>query len=229
MGGSVSLRGAQVSLGVADDTSMKVDQNERRASGGLGDTLVRRRADDRRTADPVGTRFARFLGLHTDARASNRGANGELVSGWWLGRLPEGWHVINEVPVGDAGAKVDHVVIGPSGVFTINTKNLTGKVWVGPKSILYNRRSTDFLPRATAEAGRASRLLAAAVGRAVEVRGVLAILCDDWTIKQRPAEVYVDATRGVKDWMLRQPAVLRSHEVIELARAASNPDTWAGV
>ena len=65
-----------------------------------------------------------------------------------------------------------------------------------------------------------------AVGRAVEVRGVLAILCDDWTIKQRPAEVYVDATRGVKDWMLRQPVVLRSHEVIELARAASNPDTW---
>ena len=61
--------------------------------------------------------------------------------------------MINEVPVGDAGAKVDHVVIGPSGVFTIDTKNLTGKVWVGPKSILYNRRSTDFLPRATARRG----------------------------------------------------------------------------
>src|SRR5688572_8671193 len=152
----------------ADHSCMAVDQNERRASDGLGDTLLRRRADDLRTAEPVRTRFARFLGLRPDARASNRGANGELVSGWWLGQLPEGWHVINEVPVGDAGAKVDHVVIGPSGVFTINTKNLTGKVWVGPKSILYNRRSTDFLPRATAEAGRASRLLAAAVGRAVE-------------------------------------------------------------
>ena len=206
---------------------MTVDQNERRASDGLGDTLMRRRADDVRTTEPARTRFARFMGLHPDARASNRGANGELVSGWWLGRLPEGWHVINEVPVGDAGSKVDHVVIGPSGVFTINTKNLTGKVWVGPKSILYNRRSTDFLPRATAEASRASRLLAAAVGRPVEVRGVLAILCDDWTMKQRPAEVYVDATRGVKDWMLRQPAVLRAQEVIELAAAASRAGTWA--
>lgn len=188
--------------------------------------MVRRRADDLRAAEPARTRFARFLGLHTDERASNRGANGELVSGWWLGRLPEGWHVINEVPVGVAGANVDHVVIGPSGVFTINTKNLSGKVWVGPKSILYNRRSTDFLPRASAEASRASRLLAAAVGRPVDVRGVLAILCDDWTIKQRPAEVYVDATRGVKDWMVRQPAVLRAQEVIELAVAASKPDTW---
>jgi hypothetical protein len=36
----------------------------------------------------------------------------------------------------------------------------------------------------------------------------------------------VDATRGVKDWMLRQPVTLGPHEVIELARAASKPSTW---
>lgn len=200
---------------------MAVDPNERWASVDVGDTLVGRRA-----AQPA-RRFARFLGLHTDERASNRGANGKLVTGWWLGRLPDGWHVINDVPAGDAGANVDHLVIGPAGVFTINTKNLTGKVWVGPKSILYNRRSTDFLPRASAEARRASRLLSAAVERPVDVRGVLAIVCDDWTVKQRPAEVYVDATRGVKDWMLRQPTVLRIQEVIELVAAASKPGTWA--
>ena len=205
---------------------MAVDQNEWRESDGLGDTLVGRRAHDPRTAEPTRTRFARFLGLYPDARASNRGANGELVTGWWLGRLPEGWHVINDVPVGEAGTNIDHVVVGPGGVFTINTKNLTGKVWVGAKSILHDRRRTDFLPKTSAEARRASQLLSAAVGRPVEVRGVLAILCDDWTIKQRPAEVYVDATRGVKDWMLRQPAILRPQEVIELTRAASNPGTW---
>lgn len=179
-----------------------------------------------RTAEPVRMRFARFLGVHTDERGSNRGANGDLVTGWWLGRLPDGWHVINDVPVGDAGANIDHLAVGPAGVFTINTKNLTGKVWVGPKSILHNRRRTDFLPMASAEARRASELLSTAVGRPVEVRGVLAILCDDWTIKQRPAAVYVDATRGVKDWMLRQPAILRAQEVFELARAASKPGTW---
>ena len=99
-------------------------------------------------------------------------------------------------------------------------------MWVGAKSILHNRRRTDFLPKASAEARQASRLLTSAVGRPVEVRGVLAILCDDWTVKQRPADVYVDATRGAKDWMLRQPAVLRAHEVLELARAASTPATW---
>jgi hypothetical protein len=193
---------------------MASDPDERWATVDLGATSVGRRA-----------RFARFLGLHTDKRA-NRGANGELVTGWWLGHLPDGWHVINGVPAGDAGANIDHLVVGPAGVFTINTKNLTGKVWVGPKSILHNRRRTDFLPKAFAEAREASRLLSTAVGRPVEVRGVLAILADDWTIKQRPTDVYVDATRGVKDWMLRQPITLSAREVNELAGAASDPSTW---
>lgn len=200
---------------------MGVEPNERWASVDAGETLVGHRA-----AEPVRSRFARLLGFHLGEHASRRGANGERVTGWWLGRLPDGWQVLNDVPVGDAGTNVDHLVIGPAGVFTINTKNLTGKVWVGPKSILHNRRRTDFLPKASAEARLASRLLSAAIGGPVEVRGVLAIACDDWTVKQRPADVYVDATRGVKDWMLRQPAILRTNEVIELAGVASKPDTW---
>jgi hypothetical protein len=191
----------------------------------IGDTLLRGRAGSHRAAGSVRSRLARFLGVHTGERASNRGADGERVAGWWLGRLPEGWHVLNNVPVGESGANVDHLVLGPSGVFTISTKNLTGKVWVGPKSILHNRRRTDFLPQASAEALLVSRLLSAAVGRPVEVRGVLAIVCDDWTVKQRPAGVYVDATRGVKDWMVRQPTTLRTSDVIVLAMAASKPET----
>lgn len=205
---------------------MASDPDEQSASDELGDTLVGRRAGSSRNIEPIRARFARLFGVHAHERASNRGANGELVNGWWLGRLPDGWRVLNDVPVGDAGATIDHLVMGPAGVFTINTKNLTGKVWVGPKSILHNRRRTDFLANASAEARLASRLLSTAVGRPVEVRGVLAILCDDWTIKQRPADVYVDATRGVKDWMLRQPAILRAQEVIELAGIASKPGTW---
>jgi nuclease-like protein len=208
---------------------MAIEPNEQWASVELGDMLVRRRAKSPRAVESVRSRFARFLGVHPGGPASSRGADGERLAGWWIGRLPDGWHVINDVPVGGSDTKVDHLVIGPSGVFTINTKNLTGKVWVGPKSVLHNRRRTDFLSKASAEALRASQLLSAAVGRPVEVKGVLAILCDDWTLKQRPADVYVDATRGVKDWMLRQPAILRAGEVIQLASAASKPSTWVDV
>ncbi len=213
---------------------MEVDPNEEWASVELGAPSGGRRAGGSapenarspRAAEPIRTVLARFLGVHTDERAWRRRAGGERVTGWWLGRLPAGWHVLHDIPVGGAGANIDHLVIGPSGIFTITTKNLTGKLWVGPKSILHNRRRTDFLPKASAEARLASQLLSTAVGRPVEVRGVLAILADDWTIKQRPADVHVAAPRGARDWILKQPASLRPHEVIELAGAASRPGTW---
>lgn len=217
----------------ADHCCMASEPNEPWTGVDLDETFVGRspggsaaeKARGLRVTEPVRTLLARFLGVHTEERARRRGASGERLTGWWLGRLPAGWHVFHDLPIGDA-ANIDHLVIGPAGVFTITTKNLTGKVWIGPKSILHNRRRTDFLPKASAEARRASQLLSAAVGRPVEVLSVLAILADDWTIKQRPADVYVAAPRGAKDWILKQPAVLRPDEVIVLAVAASKPGTW---
>jgi Nuclease-related domain len=213
---------------------MAVDPNEQWASVELGETLVGRRpgisaseqARALRTAQPVRTRLARMLGVHTDERAWRKGANGEKLTGFWLGRLPDGWHVFHDIPVGQRGANIDHLVIGPGGVFTINTKNLIGKVWVGAKLVLHNGHRTDFLPKATAEARRASRLLSAVVGRHVEVRSVLAILADGWTIKEEPAEVFVRGPRSAKNLMLKQPVTLGPHEVIELAAAAARPSTW---
>jgi Nuclease-related domain len=179
------------------------------------------------TAESVRTRFARFLGLHADERASNRGANGERIIGWWLGRLPDGWFAFHEVPVGQRGANIDHLVIGPSGVFTINTKNLAGEIVVGSKTLTHNGHRTDFMSKASEEARRAAKLLSTAIRRPVEVRGLLAILADEWTIVERPADVFVGGPRGVKHWMLGQPSILRSSDVIVLAAAASKPETWA--
>ena len=117
-------------------------------------------------------------------------------------------------------------MIGPGGVFTINTKNLTGAIRVNRRSIVHNGFRTDFLPKATAEAHRAARLLSAAVGRPVEGRGVLAILADEWIVNRLPEDVYVGGPRSAKHWMLQQPRVLRSSDVIVLAAAASKPETW---
>lgn len=197
---------------------MAVEQNERWADVGI--TPARRP-----TTESFRTRLANFVGVLMDVHA--RGTHGERATDGWLGGLPEEWHVLHDVPVGDAGARIDHLVIGASGVFTVSTKDLTGKVWIGAKSILHNRRRTDFLQEAFAAALRASRLLSGAVGRPVEVRGVLAILADDWTIKERPAGVCVAAPRGAKDWILKQPAILRPREVIELHAAAAKRATWA--
>jgi Nuclease-related domain len=128
--------------------------------------------------------------------------------------------------VGQRGANIDHLVIGPGGVFRINTKNLIGSVWVGPRTLLHNGQRTAFLPKAVAEARRASELLTAAAGRPVEVRAVLAIIADEWTVKAEPTDVIVLGPRSAKNVILRHAASLSRADVIAIAAAAAKPITW---
>jgi hypothetical protein len=194
---------------------MAVDPNEGWGVE-VGGSLVGRQAAAARTF------LARLLGVRADDRTRMTTER----SGWWLGRLPEGWFVFHDVPLGHRGANIDHVVIGPAGVFTVNTRYLFGEIVVYQRSITHEGVKTDYLSKATAEASRAARLLTTAIGRTVQVRGVLAILADEWTIVEEPPDVIVRGPRGAKNLMLKQPPVLRPSDVIVLAAAASKPDTW---
>jgi nuclease-like protein len=188
-------------------------------------TIMNPRLAQRR-ADPVGFARSLLFGQRIDERARWSRANSEQFVGLVIGRLPDGWRAVHAVPAGEHGASIDHVVVGPAGTFVINAKDLAGKVWVSARSVRHNGHPTDFLPKAAHGAGRASRLLTAAVGRPVDVRGVVAILADEWTIKEKPTDVHVGSPRGVKDWLLRLPVTLTPREVIEIAAAASTPSTW---
>src|SRR5262245_18921199 len=81
-----------------------------------------------RAADPFRCARDRFAGRKTDERAWRKGALGERFNGWLLDRLPQGGHAFHDVPVGDRGANIDHLVVGPAGVFTVNTKTLSGQI-----------------------------------------------------------------------------------------------------
>ena len=202
----------------------------------IDDTLVGRRAggsaaekaNELRSQRPVRNALDRLQGKKTDERAWRKGARGERVNGWWLGRLPAGWHVFHDIPVGQRGANIDHVVVGSAGVFTVNTKNVSGRVWLAPRELRVDGHKTDWLPKAAHEATDASKRLTAVLGRTPPVKGVLAILADDWTIKEKPADVHVGTPRGVKQWLVKQSAVLTPREVNEIAAAINKPSTRTG-
>jgi hypothetical protein len=192
------------------------------------DMKVEPRAEDARAVSEemhvaVRAHVARVL---RGPRGWRRGSNAEPVPGLWLGRLPEGWFTFHDVPLGARGSTVDHVVIGPGGVFTIDTKVLTGAIRVNARSVAHDGRRTNFLAKASAQALRAASLLTAAIDRPVEVRGLLAILADEWIVRRLPADVYVGGPGSVKHWMVQQPPLLRPSDVIVLAAAAGKPATW---
>lgn len=84
------------------------------------------------------------------------------------------------------------MLIGPGGVFTVNTKrHPDGRVWVGNNTVRINRRAVPYLHKSRHEAERAARLVSAAADMPVIVRPVLVFLTGtlfpDVTIKQAPS------------------------------------------
>lgn len=75
---------------------------------------------------------ARLLGVRAEERAWRIGAAGEQAVAEQLAKLGPEWRVLHAVRVGERGADIDHVAVGPPGVFTINAKHHpNSSVWVG--------------------------------------------------------------------------------------------------
>lgn len=187
---------------------------------------AREMARAERAAAPVRTALARVLNVHTDERAWRRGAEGEEEVARRLRNLPEPWLVLHDLAIGDRGANVDHLAIGPGGVFSMNTKNLWANVWVGGDTVLCNGHRQPYVRNARHEATRVSRVLGTAVGAPVAVCGVVVVIAPELTVKEQPRDVTVVAMREVRRWLERRPPLLSTEQVRALERAARDPRTW---
>lgn len=175
--------------------------------------------------------WGRFLGhspLSADARPWYQGAVGEIAVGKLLANLGPEWVVLHAVPVGDRGTDIDHVLIGPPGVFTLNTKNHAGQpVWVAGRTLMVGGHRQPHIPKAFHEATRVENLLSTAVGGPVPVTGVLVLVGPrGFTIKEEPVGVAVVTDRQLLRWPHRRPPVLATEQLTRLTAAAALPETW---
>jgi hypothetical protein len=73
------------------------------------------------------------------ARTWQRGAHGERRTARLLDRLPrDGFVVFHDLAIPGSPANVDHLVIGPSGVFVIDSKQWTGSVQQGADGLAWH-------------------------------------------------------------------------------------------
>ncbi|EYT53921.1 MULTISPECIES: nuclease-related domain-containing protein [Kocuria] len=180
---------------------------------------------------PPRTWWGRLAGaspLSAESRSWYRGALGEIAVGQILGRLGPEWTVLHAVPVGAGASDIDHVLIGPAGVFTLNTKNHAGRtVWVADRAVMIDGHKQHYLSHSRHEAARAGRRLSAAVGEPVPVTPVLVLIePKNLTIRRRPAGVEVVTNRQLLRWLRRRRPVLTDQEVARISAAAVVPSTW---
>jgi hypothetical protein len=188
---------------------------------------ARSKALELKRAAPVKTFIARAIGAKTQERAWRVGADGEEEVARRMRGLGEGWHVTHAVPVGTRDTDINHVAIGPPGVFTINTKNHSGnKVWVGEHAILVNGQKTDYLRTSRFEAERASKLLSAACGFSVAVQPVIVIMSAGMVIKAKPADVYVVGRKDIATWLSKRPPMITADVVAKIFEQGRQESTW---
>jgi hypothetical protein len=193
--------------------------------------LAREQALAAREAAPVRTFVARALGVHTDERAWRIGADGEEKVAGRLAKLLKKdprWQVIHAVPVGENGSDIDHVVIGPGGVFTLNAKHHPrADIWVGGNTFMVNGHRQPYVRNSRHEASRAARLLSTACGFPVPVTGVVVpVGADTFTVRTPPVDVVVINRMAVDGWLRRRPEVLSPEQVAAVFEAARRSTTW---
>jgi len=98
-----------------------------------------------------------------DALAWRRGAAGERRTARLLGSLErQGWVVLHDLAVPGIRANLDHLIIGPGGVFVIDSKQYRGRLHFDPSGRLWHGRYplAPTLRAVSFEADRAAQVLA---------------------------------------------------------------------
>ncbi len=183
---------------------------------------------------PPRSKFARLFGyspLSEESVSWYLGSKGEIAVGQILATLPPEWTSFHALPIGKEGADIDHIVIGPGGVFTINTKHHAGKrVWVGGRTVMVSGQKQPYIRNSEYEAGRVTKLLRERMPLLPAAQPVLALVNPKTlTIKTKPEQVKVVAATGLRRWLLKRPAVLDVAELGQLAAIIDDPATWPPV
>jgi len=192
---------------------------------------VREQAKALQQAAPIRTLVNRILGARTDERSWRIGADGEEAVAAELAKLGPSWRVNHAVRVGNKGSDIDHVVIGPPGVFTVNAKHhRDGNVWVANNTVLINGHYKPYVRNSRNEAARASRLLEAAARRPVAVQAIIAVVgaSGGFAVKQQPRDgaVYVVGRRNLTGYLANLPVRLSADDIDALYTLASRSTTW---
>jgi hypothetical protein len=145
---------------------------------------------------------SRAFGLRADRY--ERGAAGERKVGAILDDLGPGWHALHDVSLGRGN--IDHVLVGPAGTFTIETKSHRGRIPI-------DRVHDSMLRQAYAE----RKLLEKISGLKVEA---LLVFSQAWLIGSPSARrrgVVILPARMLAGYLARRRPTLTEAEVSEIA------------
>ncbi|MBG6213397.1 MAG: NERD domain-containing protein [Cryobacterium sp.] len=180
---------------------------------------------------PPQSRLARTLGaspLDANELGWLRAAQAEIVVGDILARLPDGYSVYHSLPIRNTAFWVDHLVVGPGGIFSINSKthwdrDLTGS----PRSIPIGEHAMPYLRDPRFESAQITALLAAEMPAATVVQAMIVLVNPHKILLARKPDTVtvIDAPR-LRRWLVARPPVFTKQQQAALTAVIDDPATW---
>ena len=148
------------------------------------------------------------------------GAKGERVTEAALDRLPVGFIQLHDRRIPGSRANIDHIVIGPTGVFVVESKRMQGKLRVRGDTVIIRGRRTAMVDEVRREADAVQAVLVAMGKSELIAKPLLYIQEVDppWLLS-RPAGVPIALSgRKLRRLITSGPVVLNSLESDAIAR-----------
>jgi len=172
------------------------------------------------------------IGAKSTVRALSRFGRGDESVAKKLTKLPGRWRILHSIPVGHNGTDVDHVLVGPGGVFTVTvTRVPEATVWASGDSVTVDGQYQPFVRNGRFEARRAGRLLSAATSREVHARCLLVLVGaakGGVQIQEQPRDgtVVLVAAPDLIEFLTNETKQLDDGAVDALYAAARHLSTW---
>ncbi|MEV0178451.1 nuclease-related domain-containing protein [Streptomyces sp. NPDC050625] len=173
--------------------------------------------------------ISRLLRRPSEWDSWRKGLAGERRVGAELNRLGRhGWRVLHSVPLANK-VDIDHLLIGPGGVFSINTKHHHKRaVWVGDDSVKVDHgKPAPYARKSRAEAKRVGRVLECYCDFPVPVEPVLVFVgVTELKVVATQLDVRVYQERQVSA-LAPLSGVLTADQVAQVYSVARHRQAWA--
>ncbi len=174
---------------------------------------------------------AKFFGispLPSRLKLPYQSALGEIAIAETLASLGDDCYSRHSIPIGKSDSEIDHLLVGPMGVFTISVQPLAGKsLWVGDVTVIVDGDRVPFIRECEFEAVRATQLLSDAVGERVDVTPCLVVVDPrNVTVARPPKKVAVLTQRELRPWLSSLKPELSNTRLSAIRAAAESDSTW---
>ena len=173
---------------------------------------------------------------YNEGKSWNKGIIGESIVAHYLNQLPKNYFIFNDVKFPGSYGNLDHIVIGPNGIFVIETKNYKGFFIVKDKEWFY--KTGKYTKRALSQPGKQVMRNAMSLRNfltdnkvnmnGVRINSIVTLINNNFDIEKKPIDYTVlfpstiprfiqNSTRKIDINILKEAAILIEPYCIELS------------